>query len=204
MKTLITPSKGGFRIHMPDRHRRHAETLGAFACMQLQNQDPTRWAMASDGEFLGMVKQGAQILREIGLYATIDLSETEAHLAFMSCRFLALRAELLSAGQRRSLQQLFLILSRCCFISLGSQQQSALGSSDYCSKLSPDLQRAYQRLKCGKPVLLSTATRLWTVLDRIEASRRRFNQQLGEATFGFRTSLLQLSSHTDGKFPKLK
>ncbi len=154
---------GGSRIQMPDDKRRRAETLGAFACQQLQNQDPSLWAKASDREFLRMIKQGAKILRKIGLYATLDLSEAEAQLALIACRFVALQPGLLSAKQRRIMQYLLLLLSRCCFISLDSRKPSELGNFGHRSRISPDLKRAYRDLLRGKPVSLSIATQLWSV-----------------------------------------
>ena len=114
MKTLIIPTPGGYRIHMADHRRRQAEALGALAGEMLRAQNSKQWARAADGEFLAMVRRGAKILRTIGLHSIFDLTETEAHLAFMTCLFLALLADVLSARQRRSLQQLLLVLARCC------------------------------------------------------------------------------------------
>ena len=119
MKTLIIPTPSGYRIHMADRRRQQAEALGTLASKFLQAQDSHLWARAADGEFLPMVRHGAKILETIGLHAILDLTETEAHLSFMACRFLALHAEMLSARERRSLQQLLLVLARCCPVDVG-------------------------------------------------------------------------------------
>ena len=192
MKTLIIPTPGGYRIHMADHRRRQAEALGALASKFLQAQDSHLWARAADGEFLPMVRRGAKILRTIGLHSILDLTETEAHFAFMTCRFLAIQAEVLSARERRSLQQLLLMLARCCRVEVEPSLMSFIRVLPPRVRCPPRLMAAYGDLVQNLPISLALAARLWAALDQSGLNPNHLTDQLEEATLGFRTSLLQL------------
>jgi len=192
MKTSIIPTPGGYRIHMTDHRRQQAEALGTLASKFLQAQDSHLWARAANGEFLTMVRRGAKILRTIGLHAILDMTETESHLAFMTCRFLAIQAEVLSARERRSLQQLLLILARCCRIEVEPSLMSFIRELPPRVRCSPHLMAAYGDLVQNLPISLALATRLWVALDQSKSKLTRLTDHLEQATMGFRTSLLQL------------
>ena len=191
MKALIIPTPGGYRIQMSNHRRRQAEALGALASKILQAQDSHPWARAADGEFLPMVRHGAKILRTIGLHAMLDLTETEAHLSFMACRFLALQAEMLSARERRILQHLLLLLARCCRFEVEPSLMSFIGKLPPRVRSSPCLMAAYGDLIRNLPISLAQAARLWAALDQSGAKLNPLTDHLEEASVGFLTWLLQ-------------
>jgi hypothetical protein len=164
MKTLIIPTPGGYRIHMADHRRRQAEALGALASKFLQAQDPRLWTRAANGDFLRMVKHGAKILRTIGLHAMLDLTETEAHLAFMACQFISLRVELLTAKERRSLQHLLLILARCCYLEVHPSVIPFAADAPPRLQVARHLATTYYELQRSNRISLADALGLCTAL----------------------------------------
>jgi len=204
MKTSIIPTPGGYRIHMADHRRRQAEALGALASEFLQAQDSRLWASAADGEFLPMVRHGGKIIRTIGLHAILDLTETEAHLSFMACRFLALQAEMLSARERRSLQQLLLVLARCCPVDVGPVRLPEIQELPPRLRVSSRIKGAYVDLRRNHPISLADAAMLRLALRDWPEEFEALRQQLDEVTTGLCTALQQIGrSGTEGKgFPR--
>jgi len=192
MKTLIIPTPGGYRIHMADHRRRQAEALGALAGKILQAQNSRLWASAADGEFLAMVRHGAKILLTIGLHAILDLTETEAHLSFMACRFLALQAEMLSARERRSLQQLLLVSARCCRVDVGPVRLPEIQELPLRVGVSSRVMDVYVDLRRNHPISLADAAMLRLALRDWPEEFEALRQQLDEVTTGLCTALQQI------------
>ena len=200
MKTLIIPTPSGYRIQMADRRRRQVEALGALASEVLQAQDSHLWARAADAEFLPMVRHGAKVLRTIGLHAILDLTETEAHLSFMACRFLALQAELLSARECRSLQQLLLVLARCCRVDVGPVRLPEIQELPLRVGGSSRVMDVYVDLRRNHPISLADAAMLRLALRDWPEEFEALRQQLDEVTTGLCTALQQIGrSGTAGK-----
>jgi hypothetical protein len=192
MKTSIISTPGGYRIRMADHRRQQAEALGALACRLLLTQDSHQWARAADGEFLTLVKHGAKILRTIGLHAVLDLTETEAHLVFMACRFLALQTEMLSARERRILQNLLLLLARCCRVEVGPVQVPEIRKLPLQLRLSTRAVGVYVELSRNHPISLADAAMLRSALSDGPEGFETLRRQLDEVTTGFCTALGQI------------
>jgi hypothetical protein len=94
------------------------EALGSEALEIIRNQDPLLWAHASDTGFLKIIKQGACILRYIGVHTIIPLTDASAHRAFVTCCLLALRIEHLSTEDRRTVRVDLLMLAECCTVQI--------------------------------------------------------------------------------------
>ena len=179
MKTSIIPTPGGYRIHMADHRRRQAEALGALASNFLQAQDSHLWAGAADREFLPMVRHGGKIIRTIGLHAILDLTETEAHLSFMACRFLALQAEML-------------VSARCCRVDVGPVRLPEIQELPPRLRVSSRIRGAYVDLRRNHPISLADAAMLRLALRDWPEEFEALRQQLDEVTTGLCTALQQI------------
>jgi hypothetical protein len=192
MRTQIIATRNGFRIKMTDLRRRRIEALGAIAGEHLKYQNGLKWATSSDSAFLPLLKRGVAVLKVMDLYGILDLSEPEAHCAFMACRFMALRNDQLSARERRSLQQVLLVMARCCLIEIEPVSMPTVEQAVRDVHLSPGLSAAYHDLCQGQPISLALGSQLWTAFNAAKPRYQNLLQELGKATLGFRTSLLWL------------
>jgi len=105
-------------LKLDDETRTKLEAFGAEALEMIRSQDPLLWAHASDTGFMKIIKQGACVLRCIGVHTIIPITDASAHCAFVTCCLLALRLQHLSTEDRRTVRVDLLMLAECCTVQI--------------------------------------------------------------------------------------
>jgi hypothetical protein len=166
LKTIILHhANGGSLLQMDDPTRLRLEMLGVKALSILEDQDPFLWAHAADTGFLALIKRGARVLRDLGVYTMIELSNGCAHHAFITCSLLALRIEDLRLEEKRTLREALLILSECCTVHVNPVIVPPFEGAPKKVKSASRLTHAYRMMINKKPVSLADLLRMLQALE---------------------------------------
>jgi hypothetical protein len=171
--------------------------LGLLATTLLDQQDPKLWADAANTDFLNHLCQGARLLKDIGheKATIVAIEDWSAHRAFITCLFLAGRADHLCSHGRADLHLALYILAECCPVELPIKGIPPI------TDLAPPLQRQSIMIKhycemqaAGSHYMLTLADalRLLQTMERAPSFRLiGLILDLRELTEGFRTALRQ-------------
>ena len=196
MKTTIIRRQGssGSLLAMDNKLRVELESLGSSALEILETQDRLLWQHASDSGFLDTITKGAVVLKHLGLYQMVELTDIEAHHCFITCCLLALRVENLSAKRRRILWQAILILAECCLVEMDSKLLPPFPQLPIKLKKSQMVAKIYWHILEQNVISLADALRLLQELERYPSVRLMlFITELQTVTEGLRQALKRTS-----------
>ena len=211
----IKPPLRGFRIRSGNISRRAGDhvtsvelddlsakkilLLGQVIAATVSKQDAQHWHNAGAIGVLPRVMEGAHVLQRLGHRSgcPLLLDDDGAHLAFVACCFMSLKAKLLEPKLALVLRQVLELLAGCCHVDLAIPSLPPFHFLPKVLQKSRDIQRQYELWRKTKhgpvEVAISDAATLLTIFEK--AGTEKDNKtiiELGNATEGLRTALLRI------------
>ncbi len=156
----------GCLLKMDDDIRIELEALGSRALQMIQQQDPLLWSHAADTGLLKIIRQGACVMRSIGVHTIIPLTDANAHSAFVSCCVLALRFDDLPGRDRRTLRRALVTLAECCTVQIDKALVPPFSLLPKATRAAPRLAKTYRKLLNHEPISLADLLRLLKRLEK--------------------------------------
>jgi len=186
-------------IDLDDLSAQEIRLLGQVIAVALSKQDPLHWHNAGAVGVLPRMNEGARVLQRLGHRSgrALLLDDDGAHLAFVACCFMSLKAKALDPKMRTVLKQVIDLLADCCRIDVSIPSLPPQSSLPKSLQKSREIRRQYKlwQSASGGPhqVSISDAVILLKIFEK--AGRPMDNkviEELRNATEGLSMAMARL------------